>query len=81
MEFTFLDIRAQFDGATDPQLQRVSPMALSNLRCTGRHKLCQSQQVSAPVNVMRVFWMSEVKIFGWDAFSEVSSHFLIVGDC
>jgi len=31
------------------------PMALSNLRCTGRHRLWQSQQVLALLTTMRLF--------------------------
>ena len=46
---------AQSKGATHPQLQRVSQMALSNLRCTGRQELCQSQNVLAPPNAMKLF--------------------------
>ena len=54
-------------------------MALSNLRCTGRHKLCQSQNVLAPVNAMKSFCLFGVKKCGLTTFSEVPSLFQIKG--
>ena len=46
---------AQSHGAKDLKIQRIFPMALSNLRCTGRQELCCSQNVSAPPNAMKLF--------------------------
>ena len=56
-------------------------MALSNLRCTGRQELWQSQNVLALLNAMKLFWMFRVKKFGLNAFSEVWSLFLNTGEC
>jgi len=71
---------ARFYGATHFKFRRASPMALSNLRCTGRHKLCQSQNVSAPLKATRLFWMFRLKKYGFDAFSKVQSLFQIIED-
>jgi len=51
----FQSTSAQSHGAIHLINLSASPMALSNLRCTGRQDLSCSQNVLAPLKAMRVF--------------------------